>query len=43
MMHAFRAFAKSWLARGLFAILAVSFIIWGANTKLTPGAGCCAG
>jgi peptidyl-prolyl cis-trans isomerase D len=34
MMKAFRSFAKSWLAKVLFAVLALSFIIWGANTQL---------
>ena len=33
MMAAFRAFAKSMAARVLFGLLAVSFIVWGANSR----------
>jgi len=34
MMKAFRTFAKSWVAKLLFVLLALSFVIWGANTQI---------
>jgi peptidyl-prolyl cis-trans isomerase D len=33
MMHAFRAFAQTWFAKALLAVLALSFIAWGANSS----------
>jgi peptidyl-prolyl cis-trans isomerase D len=33
-MHAFRAFAQSWLAKVLLGILMLSFVIWGSGAEL---------
>ena len=33
MMAAFRAFYKSWAAKVLFGLLAVSFVVWGASSR----------
>src|SRR6185312_4030603 len=33
MMSAFRGFYKSWPAKVLFALLALSFVIWGASSR----------
>src|SRR6185312_428653 len=33
MMAAFRAFYKSWAAKVLLGLLAVSFVVWGASSR----------